>query len=233
MVRVHITNGRLDRVRPGALRSYITNDDWIQLANDIDNALWPVLRLIRLQRTIVAIGFLCFLYGFILTATSMLDSDFYFGGWIICFVSIVVMILAMILLNIYRTYCLETQVKHSMENILQQFSDDNQGGLTAHLIPQDLMLVHGGGDGGGGVYHATTGNFILEISVDDQRHDRKERRSFSPSYHPLEEAQRDNTTSTPSSSIDIRQRLERLGQLRDALSNEEYQERRRIIVGEL
>jgi hypothetical protein len=285
MVRVHVTNGYMDRVRPGILRPYITQEDWIHFANDVDTSVWPILRFIGLRSIIPAVGFPCFLLGLIMfmkdcwDASSLYDDGGGGGsddlGFMICIASIGYMILGMTVLNLYRAMCLEPQVKHSLENIVLQpyFSnndddddDDNQGGhrLTAHWIQQQqqhqydaaVIVYHGGGGGGGddgGGYHGThydhqnqnrhvlTGNYVLEISIlddDDHQHPHKEQQKSSSSDHCLEDQHqqqtrpKETTTTTTilPSALTVRQRLERLEQLRDALSHEEYQERRWIIL---
>jgi hypothetical protein len=257
VLRVHVTNGCMDRVRPGTLRPYITHEDWIHFANDVDTAVWPFRRFIRLRSTIPAIGFPGFLFGVIIIVKDSINmssssgGDFGRGppllGFMVCIASIGFMVLAMIGLNMYRTAGLESQVKQSLENVLQQFSDSNHqrgGRLTAHLIQQQqhdatVIVYHGGGVGEDGIHHrlfALTGSYVLEISIldDNDRHHHKDRQSAS-SYPCLEEQQQQPTRpiETTTTAMTVRDRLERLEQLRDALSNEEYQEHRRIILEEL
>jgi hypothetical protein len=268
MVRVQITNGRMDRVRPGALRPYITNEDWIQLANDIGTALWPVMRFIRLRSTTIpAIAFLLFLFGIVTIVMSFLGTNWYYYyndqddgfdrytlGFLICSASIVFLMVTMMVLNIYKTACLESRVQHALENVLQQFSDDNQGGrITAHLIHQHdaAVIVYHGGEGGNRDYHdhALTGNYLLEISIDGDhchRHcyhkEQQQHSSSSDDYQYLAEEEEQQQQQQPPArppnasstfAMTVRQRLERLEQVRDAVSDEEYQERRRIILDEL
>jgi hypothetical protein len=250
----------MDRVRPGALRPYFTTEDWIQLANDIDTALWPVVRFIRLRNTVPTIGILLFLYGIVTIVRSILGNNWYYNyndqvgvdrytlGFFICSASIGFMMVTMIVLNIYKTACLESQVQHSLENVLQQFSDDNQGGrITAHLIQQQhdpaVIVYHVDGNRDYSNSHALTGNYLLEISIDDHYHhhhrhkeQQQQQQSYSSDYHCLDEDEQQPARppkALTTSAMTVRQRLERLDQVRDALSDEEYQDRRRIILDEL
>jgi len=222
-VRVPITQGRLDPVRPAALSRYMTPQDWEALAEEITQALSPAL----------SFQTCCSYTEAILTVAclSAFGSAFLLGpgAFVFFFIAFFASLLAKICLVLYRRCCLEGTVDQKLQQVLQDFAQTSKGGITFHVFQESdesafLDVNHRRRTR---VTKSLT-DYVLEISIDEERMDAY--RLILPTNDLDHTVMSQKAPEDHWTSLQIQTRLQKLEELRSSLTADEYQSKRSEIL---
>ena len=126
-MHVQISNGQVDPVRPGALRRYMTKEEWQELCHAVEDAFYPAVWHNECMATLHGIFLAMALVGMFTILVGPVGIFIVFGA---------AFVMAMIVMNcsLYRHCCLEASVEARVDQVLRDFSESSKAGLTFHLL---------------------------------------------------------------------------------------------------
>jgi uncharacterized membrane protein len=225
VIRVDIIQGKLDRTLPVSLQLYMNQNEWDNLAHEVDEAMTPVL---CIQTFIPIAMVLWFLISAAIFATSFASSSLDSGLPIGPFVIVPVLFVLLVITIVIVQYGTSDKVQKKMSAICQRFTQRHAGTLSFHLKEETYML-YPHNDYSHGRSHSTS-RYYLEILIATTT-----TTTTTAVASVIEATPWPTESALPSAPIESKhlsaaERLAELDEIKHFLSKQEYQDKRRSIL---
>lgn len=227
-VQVDVIQGKLDRIMPVSLQSFMNQTEWDDLANKIDRAMAPALRLqIFIPVAMVSWFFLsAIIFGVTFAASSPASSgSLPIGPFVVVPALFVVMVIGIVV----STRQASEKVRDKTNAICRHFTEKHAGTLSFHIKQE--TYVHDSEHHAARCYlEIVTASYnvpmqyasVIEVAPiydSGSASTTKDSKIVLPSA-PIE----------PSKQLSAAERLAELEKMKHLLSKEEYQDKRRSIL---
>jgi uncharacterized membrane protein len=223
VIRVDIIQGKLDRTLPVSLQLYMNQNEWDNLAHEVDEAMTPVLCIQTFIPIAMVLWFLISAAIFAASfASSSLDSGLPIGPFVIVPVLFVLLVITIVIVQ----YGTSDKVQKKMSAICQRFTQRHAGMLSFHLKEETYML-YPHNDYSHGRSHSAS-RYYLEILIATTTTTTAVASVIEATPWPTESA----LPSAPieSKHLSAAERLAELDEIKHFLSKQEYQDKRRSIL---